>query len=279
MRTVSARDEPRALLDAIAGEDDGAIDLAAAALALAALDRPRVSLERYRDHLAQIADDTAAAAHGAADLAARAAALTDVLAERHGYQGDALTYEDMQNANLMRVIDRRKGLPVALGILYIHAARGQGWRMVGLNFPFHFLVRLEAGSERLILDPFAGGQVLDAGELRAVLHKVAGADAELDPAHFSAADNRAILIRLQNNIKSRALQSADIKRAVEVLERMVLFAPGYAVAWRELGVLRARQGNLQAATEAMETFLAHEPDEMARHEAAVFLQSLRAKLN
>ena len=272
-------DEPKALLGAVAAEDDAAIDLAGAALALAALDRPRVALERYRDHLVQIAENTAEAARGVADPAALAAALAEVLAGRHGYRGDALTYEDMQNANLMRVIDRRKGLPVALGILYIHAARAQGWQMAGLNFPFHFLIRLEAGSERLILDPFAGGKVLDAGDLRALLQNVAGADAELEPAYFGEAPNRAILIRLQNNIKSRALQSANIERAVDVLERMVMFAPDHAMAWRELGILRARQGKLQAATEAMETFLAREPDDAACHEAAVFLQSLRAKLN
>ncbi len=35
----------------------------------------------------------------------------------HRYHGDTLTCHDLQNANPMRVIDRRKGLPVALGIL------------------------------------------------------------------------------------------------------------------------------------------------------------------
>jgi len=56
------------------------------------------------------------------------AALTQVMAEEHGYGGDRQHYDDLQNANLIRVIDRRRGLPVALGILYLHAARAQGWR-------------------------------------------------------------------------------------------------------------------------------------------------------
>ena len=42
------------------------------------------------------------------------------------YRGDEETYDDLDNANLMRVIERRKGLPVALGILYLYAARSQG---------------------------------------------------------------------------------------------------------------------------------------------------------
>src|SRR3546814_8592275 len=42
-----------------------------------------------------------------------------------GYHGDTESYDDPQNADLVRVIDRRMGLPVSLGVLYIHAARAQ----------------------------------------------------------------------------------------------------------------------------------------------------------
>ncbi len=41
----------------------------------------------------------------------------------------------------MRVIDRRRGLPVALAILYLHAARGQGWAADALRFTGHVVVR------------------------------------------------------------------------------------------------------------------------------------------
>src|SRR5207253_4907287 len=108
-----------------------------AALALASYERPRVGLARYRQHLATIARDVGR--HSGAvglqptgssrggDLAARVQALNEIILLKYGYSGDELTYDDLQNANLMRVVDRRKGLPVALGILYLHAARAQGW--------------------------------------------------------------------------------------------------------------------------------------------------------
>src|SRR5688572_20761300 len=109
--------------------------------ALASFERPRVGLARYRQHLATLARDVGRHAGAKGDLAARAHALNEIILLKHGYSGDELTYDDLQNANLMRVVDRRKGLPVALGILYLHAARGQGWDCVGLAFPGHFLVR------------------------------------------------------------------------------------------------------------------------------------------
>src|SRR5258705_307800 len=122
---------------------------------------------------------------GAGDLAARAQALNEIILLKHGYSGDELTYDDLQNANLMRVVDRRKGLPVALGILYLHTARAQGWESVGLAFPGHFLVRLGEGAERLILDPFHGGRIRGAATLRGLLKAMAGAAAQLRPHHFA----------------------------------------------------------------------------------------------
>jgi regulator of sirC expression with transglutaminase-like and TPR domain len=149
---------------------DAEIDLAGTALALAALERPEVSLDRYHDHLARLTDAVAEqAARSPEDVEARVAALRAVLAEHYGYAGDTLTYDDLQNANLMRVIDRRKGLPVALGILYIGAARGLGWDIHGLNFPGHFLIRLNQAGERAILDPFNGGQTRTVMVLRDLL--------------------------------------------------------------------------------------------------------------
>src|ERR1700722_4125670 len=138
------------------------LPIAEAALALASFERPRVGPTRYREHLQLLARDVGNHPGGAGDVAERVRALNEIILLKYGYSGDALTYDDLQNANLMRVVDRRKGLPVALGILFLHAARAQGWESIGLGFPGHFLIRLSEGPERLIVDPFHGGKVCDA---------------------------------------------------------------------------------------------------------------------
>lgn len=275
--------EIKALLRSIAAQADEKINLGEAALALAALDRPRVGLERYRHHLALLARETteeAARRGGAASgLDDRIAALNAVLFDRYGYRGDTLTYDDLQNANLMRVIDRRKGLPVTLGILYLHTARAQGWHMVGLSFPGHFLVRLDHDGRRAILDPFEKGQVREVTDLRELLKAMAGADAELTAAHYEPVANRAILLRLQNNIKLRLIQNGHIDRAVEVVETMLMFAPDQAALWREVGMLHVRLDNLRAAIAALEQFMQREAGDAPRHHVAALVQDLKAKLN
>ena len=266
----------QSILDQAGAQPDDAIDLAEAALALAALDRPRVGFDWYRRHLAQLVADVGQAA---AEMPP-AEAMTTVLAQRWGYVGDLDSYDDLQNANMMRVIDRRKGLPVTLGIIYLHVARAQGWTMVGLNFPSHFLVRLDAGGTRTILDPFHAGMARGPGELRDLLKAVPDAGAELMPEHYEAVSDRDILLRLQNNLKVRHIRAGDFAKALGVIEGMRRFAPKHAPLLREAGILYARLGNMRAAIEALDLYVtATGEPEAQRHEAAILLQSFRTSLN
>ncbi len=275
---MDPNESERILTEAGTGPDSG-VDLALTALALAAIDRPRVSSDRYCRHLDDLANDTARHAHEADDAGKRVAVLAEVLGTEYGYEGDRATYDDLQNANLMRVIDRRRGLPVALGILYIHAGRAQGWPVVGINFPGHFLLRMEGDGERVILDPFASGRRLEANDLRELFKRLAGKDAELEKRFFDAVGNREILLRLQNNIKSRALRSGDVIRAANVLRSMIRVAPEHVNAWYELGLLEAQADNLGSAITALETFLDKSTHDAAKHHAAMLIQELHAKLN
>lgn len=269
-------------LRALGTLDDEAVDLAEAALLLASLDRPALPLERYRHHLSLLVRDTAEAtgeAAAAGDLAARAAALRAVIVGRYGYTGDEDTYDDLENASLMRVIDRRRGLPVTLAILWIHAARRQGWQAEGVNFPGHFLIRLQAGSARAILDPFRGGELLGTQALRRLLKATQGEAAELSPAYYAACGNRAILLRLQNNIKIRQLRDGAHEAALKAVESMLLLDPGDAGLWRQAGLLQLRLENLGAAILALNNFLALAPGDPRRAEVLALVRRLRAKLH
>lgn len=250
------------------------------ALLLASLERPRVPLERYRHHLMLLARDVVGRLGEADqdDVKGRANALNDVILGDYGYDGDRLTYDDPQNANLMRVIDRRRGLPVALSLLYLHCCRAAGWRGEALAFPGHVLFRLEEAGERLILDPFNGGRFLGPAELRVLLKRVAGPSAELSPESTRAMTERELLLRLQNNLKTRRWHDGDLAGAARILETMQLLAPQQAGFWLELAEVQQAQGELRAALRALDRYLALENDAQRRHHAAHLMQELRAQL-
>ncbi len=282
---MTASGEAEAALAALASMPDEAIDLAEAALALSALGRrvadPAHDLKPYRQHLSDVASavggahaDSRTDSHGG-----RITALNDVLLGMYGYHGDTETYEDLDNADLARVIDRRKGLPVTLGIMYLHAARAQGWRAAGLGFPGHFLIRIEGDGEAAVVDPFHAGRVLDAAALREMLKAMAGLDAELETAHWQPVSNRDVLLRLQNNIKARCLERGDVARALQTVEAMVLFAPETSYLWRDAGVLNAKLGHYRGALRALERYLAQSGAGPDRDEAEQLLSHVRAGLN
>lgn len=282
---VTMRQEALDLLRRIGGAEDEAIELAEAALALAVLDNPVPDLAPYHAHLAALRRDLATiVAEGAArDLVGRIDAIRRVLVDMHGYAGDSETYEDLQNANLIRVIDRKRGLPVALGILMMHLAASQGWPICGLSFPGHFLIRMDMDGQRLILDPFQGGSICEPHTLRELLKQTAGLEAELSPEHYAPVSNREVLLRLQNNLKLRHLSTDQPAKALVVVENMLLFAPDHVGLWRESGLLNAHAGNLAAAIAAFERFmdLARQrgASQALMQQTATLLQQLRSRLN
>jgi regulator of sirC expression with transglutaminase-like and TPR domain len=258
---------------------DEAIDIAEAALLLAALDRPSEPLEPYREALAEMAREARQATARSHSVDMQVEALTEVLVRRRDFRGDADTYDDPRNANLMHVIERRRGLPVALGILWLHAGRAYGADIVGLAFPSHFLVRLSARGQRQIIDAFGGGRALAAPDLRRILKELHGAESEIEPAHYAAAGNRDVLIRLQNNIKQRALAVDELARALDVLQTMTLLAPDRGELWWEMALLHTRLGNMRTAIVTLESYLAGSPPGGSRDEIEDLLRTLRSRVN
>jgi regulator of sirC expression with transglutaminase-like and TPR domain len=272
--------EPHAALDAIGQLPDSEIDIADAALQLARVDTPDADWQAARAHFSELARDAVAMAADIADddMAARAAALAGLIAGRHHYRGDSETYDDPANANLIRVVERRQGLPVSLGIVWLHTARAAGWDAHGVNFPAHFLIALD-GPARVILDVFSGGQPLDARELRGLLKRVVGPKAELKPALLEPMTARDVLLRLQNNIKSRRLQAGELEGALLCAQDMLRIAPDEASLWRECAVINQRLDRVGAALKCLETFLAMVPQGDAAARARAAMDELRSRLN
>ena len=274
---MAGKDQTEALLRRVGEIPDQEIDIADTALLLASLDRPGVAQGRYRDHLKLIAADLSSAAAGLETLDQRVAALNSAIFDDYSYEGDRRCYDDLQNANLIRVIDRRRGLPVTLGILMIGAARAMGWDASGLRFPGHFLLRIDHRGQRAIIDPFEKGQQKSASDLRAMLRAQGDEEAELNSSHYEAANDREVLVRLQNNIKLRQAQRGDNLAAAGTLETMLWIAPNDKNLWREKARLSAQLGRIDSAVAALEEYIARETLDGPRHDAAMLLQKLRGQ--
>lgn len=275
--------DPGAYLKKLPSLADEDIDLGLTCIALAAPAHPGLSLERYIHHLLKLENQTRTEyeillENGTDGADLKLDALCAAIAGENEYEGDEDTYDDLQNADLIRVIERRKGLPVSLGILYIRTGRALGWDVEGLHFPGHFICALSDGAERILFDPFDQAKVLQAADLRGLLKTSMGESAELSADYYQPAPHRAILMRLQNNIKFRQIESEDYSEALKTVELMRLVDPDEYRLCLDAGVLFARLDQLDKAIENLESYMDQAPGEQDIHDAAILLQQLREQV-
>lgn len=273
--------DPRAALEAIGQLPDTEIDIADAALQLARIDAPDADWHDARAHLSELARVMVELAGGVENdsLATRAVVLSGLLGGRYGYKGDTDSYDDLANANLIRVVQRRRGLPVALGVLWLHAARAAGWEAHGVDFPAHFLIALQGDKGQAVLDVFHGGTPLNARDLRALLRRIEGETAELRPGLLRPMSARRVLLRVQNNIMTRRLQAGDTVGALACAEDMLRIGPDFVELWRQVAALHQGLDQVGAALRAYDRYLALVPQGEAAEAARAAAARLRARLN
>jgi regulator of sirC expression with transglutaminase-like and TPR domain len=252
--------------------DDDEIALDVAALSLARLDRPDTDLTPYHDLLDAIAARLGVFGRRAETPTERAEALAAVLGGEFGFAGDADTYDDPANADLISVLDRRRGLPVSLSILWVAMARRLGWSAEVLDVPGHVLVLVGAEALPVIVDPFAGGGFVGAERLAALVAAFAGTGPAV--THVGAMPNRAVLVRLLQNQASRAEQAGKGRRALELYARMTTMAPAFPHAWWERARLELVDHDIAAARASLGAMLEITRDQDLRRRVAQLLDSL-----
>lgn len=274
----------RGYIHEVGALDDSDIDIVKAALSLASQDSPDLQTQRYYYHVQKMAAATKArfdeiiVAGGSDDAPTRLAALKHVLVEKNDYAGALDDYDDLQNADLIRVIERRKGMPIALSILYVQVGQMAGFDVQALSFPGHVICRLEHEGERLLFDPFSSCKIMEAPDLRQLLKSIVDEEAELSSEFYEAAPRREMLVRLQNNIKLRQIEGEDYEGALKTVETLQLIDPDEYRLSLDAGVLNARIGRHRKAIEELEYYIDKEPNGAFRQEAAVFLQQIRQNL-
>ncbi|HWL82865.1 MAG TPA: tetratricopeptide repeat protein [Roseomonas sp.] len=284
MTEITSEAEARAALEAAGQLPETELDLASVALQFARIGAPEADWGAAAQHLSELARAAVAAATAdpaadAGDGRRRAEVLRRVLQDQFGYAGDTETYEAPENANLIRVTERRRGLPVALGILWLHAAEAAGWGAGGLDFPGHFLLGIEGSHGAAVIDPFQPARPLEAPDLRAILKGVQGPQAELRPEFLTVVGKRAVLLRLQNNIKLRRLRGGDLQGALTCTQDMLRLAPDAAALWREAALMNQRLDRIGAALACLDRFLALVPEGEAAQRARAMAVELRQRLH
>jgi regulator of sirC expression with transglutaminase-like and TPR domain len=253
-------DSPRRLFAREVERPDDQVNLARAALLVAREEYPQLPVEPYLARLDALAEEVKDRLDSErAPLIVFQEALRTLFG-RNGFEGNRDAYYDPRNSFLNDVLDRRKGIPLTLGIVVLEVAWRLDLPVVGVNFPGHFLVRFEGEELRLLVDPFAGGQVRFEDEAQALLDRVYGGMVRVKPAFLKVAGRRDMLVRLLTNLKGVYLNVRDHTRALAAVERILVIHPTAPTENRDRGTLLARMGRTEEALEQLEWYLDYAPE-------------------
>ncbi len=272
-------------LQSIGSLNDGDIDILNVAIAFSYLNTPTVDPVQFNDHIhalkVEFKDiyDNLCAKENSDSVFVQAQALKMIMVDICNFCGDDKDYDNLDNINLFNVMSRRKGLPISLCIIAISLCRSMGWHADGINFPGHFMMRLEKEGARVLIDPFQSCQILEAKDLRLILKNIVGEYAELSNNYYTPCTNRDTLLRFQNNLKYRHIDAENYDDALVIVHRMALIAPQDHRLNLDKAVLYARLDQVHAAIDNIKIYIDNTAEPYDRQEAQDFLNQLRLRLN
>lgn len=195
------------------------------ALAIASEFRP-VDVDRAMERLDALAAEIDPDAIGPG---AELEAVVSVLGDEHGFTGDRRSYDAPANSMLDLVLERRRGLPIVLSVVYVEVARRAGIPLAGVGLPGHFVCGHVGGPQVLLVDPFNGGRpILPAGTT---------------PAAVRPWTPHETALRMLNNLLASYARRGDLARAIRAAELRLLLPADDATTdhnEREALALRAR---------------------------------------
>lgn len=243
---------------ALAARPESPTGLAEGALIVAAEARTDVDIEAALRQVAELVERVRPQVQGAATRTRAVAALNHGLFEIEGFRGNQAQYDDLRNSFLDQVLQRRRGLPITLSILYVEIARQLGLDAHGIGFPGHFLAKVVAGGEspssEIIIDPFFG-RILTIEDCMERLRAAAGEHVVFEPGWIRAATAREIWVRMLNNLKLLYLRQGDGLSALGCFDRILILDSAAATEIRDRGLLLERLDCLHAAIEDYTSYL------------------------
>ncbi|MCY4580222.1 MAG: transglutaminase-like domain-containing protein [Chloroflexi bacterium] len=252
-RNMEARDVWNQF-DRMVSSPDEEIDLSRAALLIAATEYSNLSIERELFHLDGIAEGIAPRMEDDTPLY-QLNTLSEYLFDELKFAGNHTNYHDPRNSFLNDVMERKRGIPITLSLLYIEVGKRIGVPLLGIGMPGHFIVRHRDEPE-VFVDPFHGGILLSVDECMERLKQVTQGSLEWDADYLEPVSSRAIIARMLRNLKLVYLQRRNYERVLATIDRVIALLPQDAVEFRDRGVVNYRLGNFEEALEDLHVYVA-----------------------
>ena len=219
---VHAARHRKQLVETLSAPEDQ-IDLARAALLIAAIDNSEFNVEDSLQTLDDLAKDFLKSLPAEIPPADKLTAFHRFLFEEQGFHGSRVNYYNPSNSYLNETIDDREGLPITLSVVYMTLARRVGLKVEGVGLPGHFVVRAvpEMG-EPVLVDPFERGKTLSLDDAKLL---VTNTGRSWDDSALATQTAHQIVVRMLRNLLNLANEAQDPDAALRYVETILALDP------------------------------------------------------
>jgi regulator of sirC expression with transglutaminase-like and TPR domain len=231
----------------IAG-NDADIDLARAALLIANEEYAELDLahyvaqldllaERVREMLGLSPSENPFQGASKSELIDVLVAINSVLFDQEHFRGAEKDYYNPCNSFLNDVLERHRGIPITLSLIYMEIGKRLGVQIEGVGLPLHFVVRCRLPDGAIYIDPYDGGRLLSEEECRELVNRMLRGKATFNPRWLEPVSNKQFLMRMLTNLKYIYLSKKDFARALSICDRILLLVPQAPIERRDRGII------------------------------------------
>lgn len=241
-------------------QPDDQISLERAALYLAMEEYPELDVEAYLNALDTMAVEVEERLPTEPYPLRILQTINRYLYDDLGFEGNTADYYSPRNSFLNDVIDRRKGIPITLSLVYLAIAKRIDFPMVGIGMPGHFLIRPAVADMEIFVDAFNQGEILFPQDCKDRLAQLFGQSIELQPSFLQVVTPKQFLARMLTNLKVIYLEQSNVEKALAAIERILLLFPESPSELRDRGILYYRLNRFTEARQDLEDYLTLVPN-------------------
>jgi regulator of sirC expression with transglutaminase-like and TPR domain len=274
---------PLGYFAALVGDDDS-LPLLEAAASIAQDEYPELDVQQVLGDVDQLLARVKRRSAEATDPLQRLRVLNQFFFRDMGFGGNVNNYYDPDNSYVNVLLKTRRAIPITLAVLWLELAQGLGLKARGVNFPGHFMVKVNLPNGQVVIDPFTG-QSLSREDLSERLEPYKRRNGLVDEfdvpvgLYLQAAGPREILARMLRNLKEVHRTQEDWLRLIAVQDRLLILLPDAWVEYRDRGLAWAEMGDNRLAVSDLEIYVAQTDDALDRNAIEQRLLELRRELN
>jgi regulator of sirC expression with transglutaminase-like and TPR domain len=259
--------------------EDERLDLLRAALTFARVEDPDLDIEHYVHRVDELAARVAEKLQDPDDPPQIIAALNAVLFQEEMFLGNTVDYYSPRNSFLHDVLDRRLGIPITLALVYMEVARRVRFQLFGVGMPGHFLLKhYDVDGHSILIDAFERGSIVTEEDCRQKLDSIYSGQLALQPEFLLPVTRRQMLTRMLNNLRSVYLSQRDFRRAVQIVDLILVIYPRSPEDMKQRAVLRYNLDDYRGALSDFDEYVKMSPDASDAEEIRQTALSLRRSM-